>query len=297
MRRLATDRVRFGRLYLVWHSPAAYQEGDADMDLLASLLADGTTGRLVERLVLKDQLAQQVRSTSTASELGSEFHIEATAAEGADLEHIKQVVLEEIARLQKDGPTAAELARVKAATEAGFLRQKENLDRRADMLNAYRAAYGEANAFDRDLARRLAPTAESVTQWARATLGEGRLDLRVLPQDAQATTASLDQRPENLPDRPAEPAVATKLTLKNGQPLYVISKPGSGLFSGQIIVDGGERLLDGGPGRSGLAVRHAADPRRRQAGRHRLCRRGHDAGRTHPGRRRHQRDDAVGRRA
>jgi predicted Zn-dependent peptidase len=47
----------------------------------------------------------------------------------------------------------------------------------------------------------------------------------------------------NLPDRPAEPAVAVQLKLKNGQPLYVISKPGSGLFSGQIIIDGGERLL------------------------------------------------------
>jgi predicted Zn-dependent peptidase len=243
VRRLATDRVRFPRLYLVWHSPASYQDGDADMDILSSVLADGSTGRLVERLVIKDQLVQQINAYQYSKELGSEFHIEATAAEGADLERIKQVVLEEIARLQKDGPTEAELARVKAATEAGFLRQKENLDRRADMLNAYRAAYGEANSFDRDLARRLAPTAATVKQWTRATLGEGRLDLRVLPQDAQATTANLDQRPVNLPDRPAEPAVAAQLKLKNGQPLHVISKPGSGLFSGQIIIDGGERLL------------------------------------------------------
>lgn len=242
-RRLATDRVRFGRLYLVWHSPAAYRDGDAEMDLLASLLADRTTGRLVERLVLKDQLAQSVEVYQDSRELGSEFHIEATAAEGADLEQVKRIVLEEITRLQKDGPTAAELARVKAATEAGFLRQKENLARRADLLNAYRAAYGEANAFERDLARRLAPTAESLTRWANTVLGEGRLDLRVLPQDAKVAEANLDQRPANLPDRPTEPAVATRLQLKNGQPLYVVSRPGTGLFSGQVIVDGGERLL------------------------------------------------------
>ena len=235
VRRLATDRVRFPRLYLVWHSPAAYQDGDADMDVLSSVLAAGTTGRLVERLVMKDQLAQQVQVYQDSRELGSEFHIEATAAEGADLEHIKQVVLEEIARLQKEGPTAAELARVKAATESGYLRMKENLDRRADLLNAYRAAYGEANSFDRDLARRLAPTSESVQKWAREVLGEGRLDLRVLPLEAEATTASLDQRPGNLPEIPAEPAVPVKLTLKNGQPLYVVSKPGSGLFSGHVI--------------------------------------------------------------
>jgi predicted Zn-dependent peptidase len=249
IRRITGDRVRFPRLYLVWHSPAAYQQGDADMDVLGSVLADRNTGRLVERLVLKDKLASQVQVYQDSRELGSEFHIEVTAAEGAELSRIKSVVVEEIERLKKDGPTAAELARVKASIEAGFLRQKENLDRRADMLNAYYAAYGEANSFERDLARRLAPTAESVTRWARAVLTEGRLDLRVLPQDEEATTASqernLDKKPDNLADKPASPAVATKLTLKNGQPLYVISRPGSGLFSGYVMVDGGERLLTG----------------------------------------------------
>lgn len=251
VRRLTDDRVRFPRLYLVWHSPAAYEAGDAEMDILASVLAAGTTGRLVERLVIKDQLAQQVQVYQESRQLGSEFHIEATAAEGADLEQIKRAILEEIVRLQKDGPTEAELARVKAATESGFLRMKESLERRADMLNAYFAAYGEPDSFDRELARRLAPTAATVTHWAREVLGEGRLDLRVLPRDAGTSTAGLDQRPENLPDRPAEPAVPVRLTLKNGQPLYVVSKPGSGLFSGQVIVEGGDRLL--GADQAGLA--------------------------------------------
>lgn len=243
IRRITGDRVRFPRLYLVWHSPAAWQDGDADMDMLGSVLADRNTGRLVERLVLKDKLASQVQVYQDSRNLGSEFHIEVTAAEGADLSQIKSVVLEEVERLKKDGPTAAELARVKASIEAGFLRQKENLDRRADMLNAYFAAFGEANSFERDLARRLAPTAESTTRWARAVLTDGRLDLRVLPQDEEATAASLDKKPDNLADKPASPAVATQLTLKNGQPLYVISRPGSGLFSGYVLVDGGERLL------------------------------------------------------
>ncbi len=243
IRRITGDRVRFPRLYLVWHSPAAWQDGDADMDMLGSVLADRNTGRLVERLVLKDKLASQVQVYQDSRELGSEFRIEVTAAEGADLSRIKSVVMEEVDRLKKDGPTAAELARVKASTEAGFLRQKENLDRRADMLNAYFAAFGEANSFDRDLARRLAPTAESATRWARAVLTDGRLDLRVLPQDEDASTATLDKKPDNLPDVPAAPAVGTQVTLKNGQPLYVISRPGSGLFSGYVMVDGGERLL------------------------------------------------------
>ena len=169
--------------------------------ILASLLADGDTGRLVDRLVLQDQLAQDVSVFQYGEELGSEFHIEATAAEGADLERLKQVILEEIARLKAEGPTAAELGRVKAATESGFLRQKESLRRRADLLNAYRKAYGEADSFDRDLARRLAPTATSVQRWCALVLGEGRLDLRILPEGEAVAEANLDNRPANLPDR------------------------------------------------------------------------------------------------
>ncbi len=251
IRRLATDRVSYPRIYLVWHSPAAYREGDADMDVIASLLADRTTGRLVERLVLRDKLAQDVNVYQYSKELGSEFHIEATAAEGADPERIKQVVLEEIARLQAEGPGAAELDRVKAAIESGFLRQKESLRRRADLLNAFRKAYGEADSFDRDLARRLAPTPESVRRWSTQVLGEGRLDLRVLPEGAAVAGADLDQRPQDLAERTSEPAIPEVVELKNGRPLYVVSRPGSGLFSGAVIIDGGERLLPGS--QAGLA--------------------------------------------
>jgi zinc protease len=251
VRRLATDRVSYGRLYLVWHSPAGYRDGDADMDVAAALLADGDTGRLVERLVRQDQLAQDVSVYQYSKELGSEFHIEATAAEGADLERIKQVILEEVALLQSEGPSEDELARVQAATESGFLRQKESLRRRANKLNAYRKAFGEADSFDRDLARRLAPTTASVQAWSRQVLGEGRLDLRILPEGEANEQANLDIRPENLPERPSEPAVAEVLKLKNGRPLYVVSRPGSGLFSGAVIVDGGKRIMSAD--KSGLA--------------------------------------------
>ncbi|MCP4291263.1 MAG: insulinase family protein [bacterium] len=243
VRRMATDRVRYPRLYLVWHSPAGYQDGDADMDVISTLLASGSTGRLYERLVLREKLAQRVSCYQYSKQLGSEFHVEVTASAGADLEHIKQIILEEIDELREKGPTDAEMTRVQASTESGFLRSKESLQRRADMLNAYRKAYGEANSFDRELARRLAPTAASVQHWAGTVLGEGRVDLRILPEGETTADVSLDDRPENLSDRPVETSSATRLELKNGQPLYVVSRPGSGLFSGQIIIDGGERLV------------------------------------------------------
>ena len=195
---------------------------------------------------MKDQLAQQVQVYQDSRELGSEFHIEATAAEGADLEHIKQVVLEEIARLQKDGPTAAELARVKAATEAGLPAPEGEPRPSRRPAQCVSRGLRRGERFDRDLARRLAPTAESVHAAGRAPCSARAAwtcaCCRSRPRRPPPASTS---GPDNLPDR-SRPSRRwpMKLTLKNGQPLYVVSKPGSGLFSGHVIVDGGERLLD-----------------------------------------------------
>ncbi len=245
VRRMATDSVSFPRLYLVWHSPAAFAPGDAELDLLASILADGDSGRLQRRLVVDERLAQDVSVFQYSKVLGSEFHIEATASAGSDLERIKHAVLEELAVLQETGPTAAELERARAATESSFLRRRESLLARADMLNALRRAYGEADSFDRELHRRLAPTADDIRATARSVFGPGRLDLRILPAGATVAGADLDRRPESLPDRSVTLPTAERFTLANGMPVVVVSRPGSGLFSGALVADGGERLFPG----------------------------------------------------
>src|SRR6186997_1515188 len=45
------DRVELPRIYMAWHSPALFAEGDAEADLLADLLANGKTSRLYRTLV------------------------------------------------------------------------------------------------------------------------------------------------------------------------------------------------------------------------------------------------------
>ena len=251
VRRLVTDTVNYPRLILVWPGPPAYADGDAAMDLAAAVLADGESGRLHKRLVLDDRIAQGVQVYNDSSELGAEFTVVATAAEGADLERIKRAILDELERLKSDGPTAAEVARVKAAGEASFLRRKENLRARADMLNAFYRAYGRPDSFGREIERRLAPTADDIRQWARRVLGEGRVDLRIVPR-GEVAAGALDTRPADLPQGTARPAEIRALTLANGIPLHVVSRPGSGLFTGTLLVDGGERLVPAG--KAGLAA-------------------------------------------
>jgi zinc protease len=243
VRRIIADKVEYPRIYLVWHSPAAYRAGDAEMTITASILADGESGRLYKRLVQDERLAQDVTVSQSSSELGSQLIVDATAVEGADLEQIKRVVLEELERYCAGGPTAAELSRVKAIVESRFMQGKESLLARATLLTTYRHYYGVADAFERDLQRQLAPTQASVGEWARKVFGPGRLDLRVLPLDAKASGASLDTRPSNLPVKTATVAAPQSLTLESGARLEVLPRPGSGLFTGFVLVDGGNRIL------------------------------------------------------
>jgi len=251
LRRIATDRVEAPKLYLVWPSPAGYDDGDAEMDLIADILGDGPSSRLHQRLIMTDRTAREVEVYQASGLLGSEFHVEVTALAGGDLEGIKRAVLEEVATLTAGGPTAGELERVKAATEASFLRGMEDLRARADSLNEYRFHFGKPDSFARDLARYTSVDAASLMRWAGQVLGEGRLDLRILPLDAAVEGANLDQRPADFPEPTHQPPLPQRFTLGNGIPVDVVSRPGSGLFQGALLVAGGEGAV--APAQAGLA--------------------------------------------
>jgi zinc protease len=55
-----TDQVQLPRLSLVWLSPALYAPGDAELDVVASILTGGKNSRLYKRLVYELQVAQSV---------------------------------------------------------------------------------------------------------------------------------------------------------------------------------------------------------------------------------------------
>jgi predicted Zn-dependent peptidase len=243
LRRVATDRVEAPKLYLVWPSPPSYHAGDAEMDMIADILGNGPSSRLYQRLILTDRSARELEVYQSSQLLGSEFHIEVTAVAGGDLERIKRAVLDEIAILTSRGPTVGELERVKASTEAAFLRGMEDLRARADALNEYRFHFGEPDSFARDLARYLSVDAAGLMRWAAEVLGEGRLDLRILPLDAAVDGASLDRRPADFQEPNPQPPPPVHFTLTNGMPVDVVPRPGSGLFQGVLLASGGEAAV------------------------------------------------------
>ena len=70
VRLVLEDRVELPRLYLAWHSPALFADGDAELDLVAEVLSSGKTSRLYRALVYEQRIATEVAASQNSRELG-----------------------------------------------------------------------------------------------------------------------------------------------------------------------------------------------------------------------------------
>jgi zinc protease len=174
------DRVELPRVYMAWHSPAMFNAGDAEMDLLGDLLANGKTSRLYQTLVYDLRIALDVSGYQSSREIGSFFLLVATAAPGHTLSEIVDRIDEEVRRVADTGPTAEEMERAVAQAEAHFMYRLQTVGGfggKSDQLNAYNVLKGTPGFFVADLDRYRGARPESVQEAARCHL---RLDRRVV---------------------------------------------------------------------------------------------------------------------
>ena len=185
-RLLLEDRVELPRLYLAWHSPSLFAADDAELDLVADVLAGGKTSRLYRALVYEQRVATEVAASQNSRELSGYFQVVATAAPGRTLPELEAAVAREVDRVRQEGPTAGEIERGVAQAEAHFISRLQTVGGfggKSDQLNAYNVFLGDASFFDRDLARYRRADFESITKAARTWLRpEGRVAISVVPR-------------------------------------------------------------------------------------------------------------------
>jgi zinc protease len=190
IRLVLEDRVEMPRLYFAWHSPAMFAEGDADMDLLSDLLANGKTSRLYRTLVYEQRIALDVSAFQNSRELGSFFLLVATAAPGKSLADIASVIDLELHSVKERGPTHGEMERAEAQAEAHFMYRLQTVGGfggKSDQLNAYNVFRDDPGYFTRDLARYQDATTESLRMIADRYLRfDQRVALSVVPRGQTA---------------------------------------------------------------------------------------------------------------
>jgi zinc protease len=169
--------VELPRVYMSWPTPRSFAPGDAELDLVASVLSSGKTSRLYKRLVYDLQIAQDVSVRQGSSQLASHFSIVATAQPTHTAEELRTAIDAELARLLSGGISDGELARAKIGYLSGTLFELEKVSSRANTLNEYNQMTGDPGYLPKDFLRYTEPTAEQVVNAARRWLP---LDRRVV---------------------------------------------------------------------------------------------------------------------
>jgi predicted Zn-dependent peptidase len=175
------DQVKASKLRIAWLSPAGITDGDAECDLLATILTEGKASRLYERLVHRDASATSVGGNQNGLDLQGYFYIDAMVAPRHDLDVVLKTVDEELARMAEHGPTQAEVASAQRRHDAALARKLENFQQRALLLAELAIHYGNANALPKDQARYRAVTPASIQAMAKRLFVPGRVVVTVEP--------------------------------------------------------------------------------------------------------------------
>ncbi|MBL0217477.1 MAG: insulinase family protein [Myxococcales bacterium] len=153
--------AKLRQLQFVWHSPANFAEGDAELDIAASALSNEGPGRLYKELVYKG-LAQSVSAFQSGTGFSGTFNVVVTLRGDSDPAQIKKAVLAEVGKLGTENLTAKEIQRVIAGNEAGTIRRFETAFGKAETLQAYNHYLGDPNRVTWDLDRYRKTTADKI---------------------------------------------------------------------------------------------------------------------------------------
>jgi zinc protease len=280
-RSTVTDTVKLSRLQIGWLTPAAYTPGSYDVAAAMFALGSAKVSRLDEALVYRTQVAQSVECEVDSLKLTGMAGCSVTAKPGVKLEDLEATVWSEIAKLQKEGPTAEEIEAYKATTLSEKIEGLQRLGGFggvADTLDSYNQYTGDPGYLPKDIAAIEAVTPASAKAAAAKYFskdssvvvycvpGEKVLhDVPRSPDDTDATvkitnpyTPEFEKSQEWRKTPPAAgPPVSVHLpvpqtfTLANGLKVFVVEDRSLPILAASLVARAGSE--NNSPDKAGLA--------------------------------------------
>ena len=207
IREIVPDRVPLPRIHWGFRGPLFGDPRLDALDLAGQILAGGKGSRLHRRLVREERLAQDVALFSMGLVAGASVTVGwATARPGIDLVQLETAFWEELERIAREAPSADELERAKALTEADELGALQGVHETADRLSMYATLFDRPEMINEILPRYLSTTAEQIRDvCAEVFRGDNRVVITYLPAGAEAATdAAAAEAAESAADGPAE---------------------------------------------------------------------------------------------
>ena len=240
------DRVPQARVYMVWNVPSWRSEDAKYLDLVSDALSVGKTSRLYKRLVYDDQIATNASAYVSLREIGGQFYLDATVQPGQDVAAVEAALTEELERFLREGPTPAELERLKTNYRANFIRQLERVGGfggKSDALAQGEIYGGRPDFYKQQLEWVSEATVADLQDAARRWLSDGVYVLTVLPYDEGPTATTIVDRSTGVPevgDPPTAlfPDVETA-TLSNGLTVMLAERSTVPVVSFNLQIDAG----------------------------------------------------------
>ena len=251
------DRVELDRLYLIWPTVPHFADDDAALLLLGDILGRGRSSRLYRKLVLEEEIAQDVTAYQSGRELAGSFGVVVTLRPDRSLVDAQRMIDAEIANLAAAEVDEPELRRVQRLRISSYWFALEHLGGFggvADRLNAYNVYRGDPGKITTDVDRFETVNALELRAAAgRYLLGRPRLELSVIGRPKGVTLPPLDRKvpPESASLSRYRPPLPRVIELPGRIPLWVFPRGDLPTVTGAIVIPGGAGAEP--PGQPGLA--------------------------------------------
>ena len=260
-RAMIQDHVPQARIYKVWNIPGYKQRDFTLMDMTSDLLGGGKNSRLYKRLVYTDRTATSAQAYVGASELGSQLEMVVTVKPGSDPAVVEKALDEELAKFLAEGPTPAEVERVRTTNYANFVRDAERIDGfggKTHILAESQVFGGSPDFYKTRFAWIAQATPADIRAAAQRWLSDGVFVVNVEPTPVYKTVASNVDR-SKLPGTGSPPPLKLpapqRVKLANGLELVVVERHAVPIVDFMLIADAGFAAdSQAKPGTSRLAM-------------------------------------------
>ncbi|GAB3387196.1 M16 family metallopeptidase [Lysobacter fragariae] len=208
-----SDRVPQVRIYRAWPVAEGNSHDATLLNLFSQVLGGSASSRLDTRLVHGDKLVDSAGTALWGQEIAGAFMITADVKKDVDPAKVEGIINEELQRLLRDGPSAAELEQAKTTARAGFVRGVESVGGwggKSDVLADCTVFTGKPDCFRDDLALIASATPKDVVEVARRWLGKPSHTMVVAPGDTPAS--AMPEAPSVTPTPVTIPAADPKYT-------------------------------------------------------------------------------------
>ncbi|HET8933949.1 MAG TPA: pitrilysin family protein [Polyangiales bacterium] len=196
--------------HIAYHIPTDRTPDHYPLELLASVLGDGESARLYQKLVKDKEILQEIDVNTDGRRGPDLFSFWGICAQGHAPEEARTLIFNELNAVAQKGITAKELDKAKNRMRANFVFGLENNLQRASRLAEFETFYGDASLLLAEIERYSAVTLDDVKRVAGLYFAPtNRTVLDVVPAKAAATqAAAAASRKPAAPAAPATPAAA-----------------------------------------------------------------------------------------